>query len=114
MKDREQIERCLQAVLAYKSSGQKASEWCAANGISVGDLSSWCCHAQRWQAKLDGKTPEPRGQVRSSGGFVAARLPASAPSTVRIEAGASGFAVVLHWPVSHARELAGWVREVSR
>ena len=114
MKDREQIERCLQVVAAYEASGRKASDWCEANGVTVRDLASWCAHAQRWRAKLDGVVCAPATQARGGGGFVAATLPGGSSATVRVEMGSGATAVALHWPMSHVRELAAWLREVAR
>ncbi len=106
--DRQRIERCLEQVAAYKASGQKASEWAAANGVSVRDLASWSAHA-----RLDGATCEPAARKRASG-FVAAALPANPSASVRVEINAGTTPVALHWPMSHARELAAWLREVGR
>lgn len=111
--DRQRIERCLQQVAAYQASGQKANEWAAANGVSVRELASWCAHARRWRARLDGVACEPAGRQRASG-FVGAGLPGGASTSVRIEMQAAGATVALHWPISHARELAAWLREVAR
>ena len=99
-------------VAAYKASGLKASVWAEANGVSIRELSSWCAHSQRWQARLDGvKVAAPAPKV---GGFVAARLPAASAATVRIELCAGSTRMELHGPVANARELAAWLREVSR
>lgn len=111
--DRQRIERCLQQVAAYQASGQRANEWAAANGVSVRNLASWCAHARRWRAQLDGVACEPAGRQRASG-FVAAGLPASSSASVRVELNAGRAPVTLHWPISHARELAAWLREVAR
>ncbi|MDG0836304.1 IS66 family insertion sequence element accessory protein TnpB [Roseateles saccharophilus] len=99
-------------VAAYKASGLKASVWAQANGVSIRDLSSWCAHAQRWQARLDGvEVAKPGPKVD---GFVAARLPVASATTVRIELHAGSTRLELHWPVANARELAAWLREVGR
>ena len=83
--DRQQMERCLEQVAAYRASGQKAREWAEANGVPAGTLQSWCAHAKRWQAQLDGVSPEPARAARSSG-FVAARVaPSAASASVRVE-----------------------------
>ena len=79
-------------------------------------LQSWCAHAARWRARLDGV--EAAQPVRPSG-FVAARVAAMAPSaaagpSVRLELGAGAGRVEMHWPLAHARELALWLREYSR
>ena len=110
--DRERMERCLKQVAAYRASGLKGDAWAQANGVPLRALSSWCAHAQRWQARLDGvsvSVPAPK-----LGGFVAARVPAGATATVRIELQAGSTRVELHWPVANARELAAWLREVGR
>lgn len=108
--DRQRIEGYLKQVEAYRASGQKASEWVAANGVTVRQLASWCAHAARWQARLEGAAPPRR--KRSEAAFVPAVLPAINAGSVRIEVpGASGV-VIVHWPVSHPRELASWMREL--
>jgi hypothetical protein len=79
----------------------------------LGELSSWCCHARRWRARLDGVTPQPKPSPTA--GFVAARVGAGLSSAmVRVELPGASVALALHWPLSHARELAAWVREVGR
>jgi len=110
--DRERMERCLEQVAAYRASGLKGNAWAEANGVPLRALSSWCAHAQRWRARLDGvsaSAPAPK-----VGGFVAARVPAAIAATVRIELHAGPTRIELHWPVANARELAAWLREVSR
>ena len=110
--DRERMERCLEQVAAYRGSGLKGNAWAEANGVPLRALSSWCAHAQRWQARLDGvsvSAPAPR-----VGGFVAARVPAASAATVRIELHSGSTRVELYWPVANARELATWLREVGR
>ena len=77
-------------------------------------LASWCAHAGRWQAKLEGVAFEPAGGGKVAGGFVAASLPARASQCVRVELHAGGARVELHWPLAHTRELALWLREVGR
>ena len=94
--DRERLERCLEQVVAYRASGLKAKMWAQANGVSLLSLQSWCAHAGRWRARLDGV--EARALARP-GGFVAARLtpaappPSQAPS-VRLDIGADAGRVV--------------------
>ena len=110
--DRERMERCLEQVAAYRASGLKGNAWAEANGVPLRALSSWCAHAQRWQARLDGVTVST--QPPKAGGFVAARMPGAVPATVRVELNAGGTRVELHWPVAHPRELAAWLREVGR
>ena len=110
--DRQRLEQCLAQVAAYKASGLRANVWAQANGVSIRDLSSWCAHAQRWRARLDGvevAKPAPK-----AAGFVAARLPATSAATVRIELHAGSTRLELHWPVANARELAAWLHEVGR
>jgi hypothetical protein len=110
--DRERMERCLEQVAAYRASGLKGDAWAQANGVPLRALSSWCAHAQRWRARLDGvavSAPTPK-----VGGFVAARVLAATAATVRIELHAGSTRVELHWPVVHTRELAAWLREVGR
>ena len=110
--ERDQIERCLEQVKAYQASGLKAHVWAEANGVPLRSLSSWCAHARRWQARLDGvPTSAPAPKVS---GFVAAHLPAAITSTVRIEMQAGSAHVELHWPVGNTHELAAWLREVGR
>ena len=113
--DRERMERCLAQVAAYRASGLKGDAWAQAHGVPLRALSSWCAHAQRWQARLDGgvggSAPVSAPKV---GGFVAARMPAATAATVRIDLQAGSTRVELHWPVGNARELAAWLREVGR
>lgn len=111
--ERQRIEHCLERVSAYRASGQKAKEWGPANGVSIRELASWCAHSSRWQAGLDGVTPEPVARAAGAG-FVAAGLPAGASTTVRVEVAAGSTTVAVHWPMSHARELAAWLRELAR
>lgn len=111
--DRQGMVRCLEQVAAYKASGQKASEWAAANGVAPRALASWCAHARRWQARLDGVAGEPAA-CKAGSGFVAARVPASASASIRVELNAGAARVELHWPLTHTRELAAWLREVGR
>ena len=110
--DRQRMERCLGQVAAYQASGQRAKEWAPANGVSLRELSSWCAHARRWQARLDGVAGEPA--KGAAVGFVSARVPAQTSAAVRIEVGAGATRIELHWPLTHCRELATWLREVSR
>ncbi len=113
--DRQQMERCLEQVAAYRASGQRANQWAAANGVALRALSSWCAHSRRWQARLDGVACEPAARKPASG-FVAASLPANrnTSASVRIELSAGATRVEVHWPVAHTRELAAWLREVGR
>lgn len=112
--DRQRMEYCLAQVAAYRASGQKAQAWSLANGIKLRELASWCAHAKRWRAVVDGVTVE--SAVRKPGaGFVAARLPMpSVGGTVRVELHGAASRVDLHWPVSNVAELALLLREVGR
>jgi hypothetical protein len=112
--DRERMERCLEQVAAYRASGLKGNAWAEANGVPLRALSSWCAHAQRWQARLDGVSASAPAPAPKVGGFVAARVPAASAATVRIELHTGSTRVELHWPVANARELATWLREVGR
>ena len=117
--DRQRLERCLEQVVAYRASGLKATAWAAANGVELRELQSWCAHSKRWRARLDGVALGPPLQPS---GFVAVRSPVttSTPTStsIRVELGVGmGVGVGrmdLHWPLSHARELATWLREFSR
>src|SRR5438067_10319440 len=101
--DRQQMERCLEQVAAFRASGQKASVWAEANGVPPRALASWCAHSRRWQARLDGVSAEPSATSRPSG-FVAARLmPSAASTSVRVELNAGGARLELHWPLTHTR-----------
>lgn len=112
--DRQQMERCLEQVAAFRASGQKAKAWAEANGVPLGTLGSWCAHSRRWQARLDGVGAEASLPSRPSG-FVAARVaPGAAPTSVRIELSAGAARLELHWPLAHARELAVVLRELGR
>jgi len=110
--DRQQMERCLQQVAAFRASGQKSSVWAEANGVRPRALASWCAHSRRWQARLDGVEPSPTSR---SSGFVAARVaPNGASTSVRVELSAGGARLELHWPLAHTRELAALLRELGR
>lgn len=109
--DRNRIEGYLKLVAAYRASGQKASEWAPANGVTVRQLASWSAHAARWQARLDGAELAPRGR-RGNAAFVSAVLPAAHGGLVRVEVPGLCGALVVHWPVTHPRELACWLREM--
>lgn len=112
--DRQQMESCLEQVAAYRASGQKARVWAEANGVPAGTLQSWCAHARRWQAQLDGVSSRAAPAARPSG-FVAARVaPGCATASVRVELNAQGTRLDLHWPLTHTRELAALLRELGR
>lgn len=116
--DRARVEQCLEQVAAYRASGQKAKVWAAANGVELGTLGSWCAHARRWQARLDGAGAA--APTTGTSGFVAARVVAGAASasvasaSVRIELKAGATPFDLHWPVANIRELAVLLRELGR
>ena len=109
------MQRCLEQVVAYRASGQRANEWAVANGVPLRALSSWCAHSRRWQARLDGVACEPAAR-KPGGGFVAASLSAkgNTSASVRIELSVGATRLELHWPLGHTRELAAWLREVGR
>lgn len=110
--DRQQMERCLERVAAYRASGLKAKAWAQANDVPMRLLTSWCAHAGRWQARLDGVSLP---VVAKPVGFVAARLPAaSVGGSVRVELHAGTTAVTMHWPTAHTGELAAWLQAMSR
>jgi len=122
-RDRERLERCLEMVAAFRASGLKAQGWAEANGVELSALQSWCAHAGRWRARLDGVEWGKPGTPGKPSGFVAARLALApvSPTTVpciRVDLGAgvgigSG-RIELHWPLAHSRELASWLRELGR
>lgn len=113
--DRQRLERCLEQVVAYRASGLKATAWAAANGVELRELQSWCAHSKRWRARLDGVALTPPAQPS---GFVGVRVavppPAPTSACIRVELGSGATQVDLHWPLSHARELATWLREFVR
>lgn len=110
--DRQRVQDCLGQVAAYRASGKKAADWAAEQGVPLRSLASWCAHAERWQARLDGVSPCVAARPI---GFVAARLPApSTAGSVRIELQAGTTAVALHWPTAHTRELAAWLQAMAR
>jgi hypothetical protein len=112
--DRQQMERCPERVAAYRASGQTAQAWAEANDVPIRVIASWCAHARRWQAKLEGSTVVPSA-VPKSNGFVGARVAPSAASTaVRVELMAGPARLELHWPLAHTRELAALLREINR
>ena len=104
----------MEQVEAYRASGMKAKVWAEANGVPLGTLGSWCAHYRRWQARLDGGAGAEPSTSRPSG-FVAARVATpSMAASVRIELNAGAAGIELHWPLSHARELAVLLRELGR
>ena len=112
--DRQQILRCLEVVAEYRASGQKCGVWAAAHGMSAPGLSSWCNHAAKWQAMIDGVDVVAPASVKPKG-FVAARIPThGAANSVRVELFARATRIEMQWPVSHSAELAALVRELAR
>lgn len=114
--DRQRMEHCLVQVAAYRASGQKSEQWALANGVKPRELASWCAHAKRWQAMLDGVAVAPIAR-RGPSGFMAATLlppPLALASTVRVELQTGTSRVELHWPLAHTAELAALLREVGR
>jgi hypothetical protein len=112
--DRQQMERCLERVAAYRASGQTAQAWAEANGVPMRVIASWCAHARRWQAKLEGPSGGSSAAPKASG-FVAARVaPSAAATAVRMELNAGPTRLELHWPLAHTRELAVLLRELGR
>jgi hypothetical protein len=112
--DRQQMERYLQVVAAYRASGLRANVWAEANGVSVRQLASWCAHAGRWQKRLEGASTGTASTPKANG-FIAARVaPGSAASCIRVELSAGSSRVEIHWPVSHARDLAAFVRGLGQ
>ena len=112
--DRQQMERCLEQVAAYRASGQTAKVWAEANDVPMRVIASWCAHSRRWQARLDGVSLGPSAPPRPNG-FVSARVaPSAASASVRVELNAGGARLDLHWPLAHTRELATLLREFSR
>ena len=113
--DQQRLERCLEQVVAYRASGLKATAWAAANGVELRELQSWCAHSKRWRARLDGVALAPPSRPS---GFVTVQAPVmpSAPAStcIRVELGSGAGRVSLNWPLSHARDLATWLREFSR
>ncbi len=112
--DRQRMEYCLAQVAAYRASGQRSEAWALANGVKPRELASWCSHATRWQAVLDGCCVAPAAR-KAARGFVAAKLAApAAGGSVRVELHAGSSRVELHWPLSNMAELAALLREVGR
>ena len=112
--DRQQMERCLERVAAYRASGQTAQAWADANDVPMRAIASWCAHSRRWQERLDGVSA-PTSTPPRPAGFVAARVgPSPALASVRVEVNAGAARLELHWPLAHTRELAAWVRELGR
>lgn len=112
--DRQRMEYCLEQVAAYRASGQRSEAWALAHGIKPRELASWCSHAARWRALLDGAATAPGARLAGHG-FVAARLPAGGGgATVRLELQAGPSRLELHWPLSNLAELAVLLCEVGR
>ena len=112
--DRQQMERCLERVAAYRASGQTAQAWADANGVPMRAIASWCAHSRRWQERLDGVSAQTPAPPRPAG-FAAARVrPSPALASVRAEVNAGATRLKLHWPLEHTIELAALVRELGR
>ena len=112
--DRQQMERCLEQVAAYRASGQTAKAWAEANDVPMRSIASWCAHARRWQERLDGTGAAP-APTRRPRAFVAARVaPSTASTTVRVALSAGNTRLELHWPLAHTRELAALLRELGQ
>ena len=110
--DREQMQRCLEVVAAYRASAQKSKVWVEANGVPERSLASWCAHSRRWQARLDGVSA---GSASRPSGFVAAHVrPCAASATVRIQMTCGGTRIDLHRPLAPTRELAALMRQLSQ
>ena len=102
--DRLQMLSCQETVAAFRASGQRADEWAQGKAMSVRALSSWCAHAARWQATLEGVAIQPVPRRKPVvGGFVAARVPPSTNEVVLMELQAGQTPVQLNWPLGHAR-----------
>lgn len=86
-KDRERIERCLAVVDAYEASGQKASVRAVSNGVALRELASWCGHAGRRRARLQGAPSQSAPPRAVPTGFVATTMPARLPGAVRVQCG---------------------------
>jgi hypothetical protein len=113
--DRQQMERCLERVAAYRASGQTAKVWAEANDVPMRSIASWCAHSRRWQARLDGVVSTGPSAAPRPSGFVAARVaPSAASAAVRVELNAAAVRLELHWPLAHTRELAALLRELSQ
>ena len=111
--NRQRVQDCLEQVAAFRASGQKANVWAEANHVPLRALASWCAHARRWQARLDGVVLSP--SAPRANGFVAARVASGgASSSVRLTLNAAGAQLDLHWPLAHMRELAALLRELGR
>ncbi len=110
--DEQEMRRRLGVVAAYRASRMKAARWAAANDVSLPLLANWCTHATRWQARLDGA---PKLRQDTPTGFVAAKLPQPVlGACVQVQVKTTDLSLSLHWPLSHTRELAAWMREVAR
>ena len=110
--DKEQMQRCLDVVAAYRASGQKGKVWAQANGVPERSLASWCAHSRRWQTRLDGVARAPKSKPI---GFVAAHVaPGATSSTIRMQMICASTQLDLHWPLAHTIELAALMRELGR
>jgi hypothetical protein len=106
------MQRCLDAVAAYRASGQKGRVWALANAVPERSLASWCAHAQRWRARLDGVAHTPKSPSR---GVVVAHLaPGAARNTVRMQMSDGATQLELHWPLALTTGLAKLMRKLGR
>ncbi len=106
----ERVRSYLAQVQAYRASGKKAKVWAAEHGVALRSLASWCAHAARWQAKLDGVVqPGQTGSSQFVRAVMAPALTLTPHASVRIELLAGPQALALHWPLAHTRELAQWL-----
>jgi hypothetical protein len=58
--EQEQMQRCLNVVVASRASGHKAKTWAQTHGVPERLLASWSGHARCWQARLDSVVPAPK------------------------------------------------------
>jgi hypothetical protein len=94
--ERQQMERCLERVAAYRPSAQPANVCAQANGVQMREPASWCAHSRRSRARLDGVSAAPSAAVGSSG-FVAARVAVNtAWAAVRVALNAGAARLQLH------------------
>ena len=123
--DGDRVVRCLAAVDAYRASGQRATAWANANGVSAKDLASWCAHAAGWRAWLGGevspRSKQGRDEASGRSPEVSAQVPRFAALPVLANAPMPGAQVAitwplqarsltLSWPLAHAQELAQWLK----
>lgn len=111
--DRQQMERCLDRVAAYRASVQTAQAWAQtwaqawaeANDVPMPAIASCGAHSRRWQTKLENPSTGASTATKSSG-FMASRLaPSVASTSVRVELNAGPVRLQPEWPLAHTREL---------